>query len=296
MGEGPGDVAGTSVAAGDFNNDGNDDLVIGALGEGSSGAVYLVYGPVSGTSSLAAADSKLTGEAAGDQAGERVAAGDLNGDGSDDLIIGVPDESSAASLAGAVYVVLAPVPTGSLSTADAKLTGGAAGDLAGNSVAAGDLDGDGTDDLLIGATDERTAGSQAGAAYVAYGPVSGTSSLAAADAKLIGEAAGDIAAGSLAAGDVNGDGVSDLIVGARLQDGGGTNAGAAYVVYGPAPTCGDPDFDGTDHSTLDPDANETGPVSSAVHGLDQTLPAPVGDDQGLLAELNCALVAGTLGV
>jgi hypothetical protein len=63
-----------------------------------------------------------------------------------------------------------------------------------------------------------------------------------------------------------------------------------------ATTCGDPDGDGADHSSFDPTADETGPVSSILHGADQALPGPIGGDQGVVAEVNCALVAGTLGL
>ena len=56
------------------------------------------------------------------------------------------------------------------------------------------------------------------------------------------------------------------------------------------PTCGDPDGDGVDHSAFDPDSNEGGLVSSIVHGVDQALPAPLAGDQGVVTEVNCALV------
>jgi len=57
-----------------------------------------------------------------------------------------------------------------------------------------------------------------------------------------------------------------------------------------APSCGDPDGDGVDHSAFDNDSNEGGPLSSIVHGVDQALPSPLGDDQGAVTEVNCALV------
>lgn len=56
------------------------------------------------------------------------------------------------------------------------------------------------------------------------------------------------------------------------------------------PTCGDPDGDGVDHSAFDPDSNEGGLVSSIVHGVDQALPSPLGGDQGVVTEVNCALI------
>jgi hypothetical protein len=119
-----------------------------------------------------------------------------------------------------------------------KIQGEAALDRVGTSVsAAGDVNGDGLDDLIIGAT--GSDGTHAGAAYVVFGK-SGTDlvdldAVAAGNGgfKIQGEAANDRAGRSVsAAGDVDGDGVDDLIVGADLNDSGGDIAGAAYVIFG----------------------------------------------------------------
>jgi hypothetical protein len=96
---------------------------------------------------------------------------------------------------------------------------------------AGDVDGDGNDDIIIGASDESTGGSSAGAAYLLLGPVSGSIDLSAADATLIGENSGDEAGHSVSgAGDVDGDGNDDIIIGAYGEDSGGSEAGAAYLL------------------------------------------------------------------
>ena len=79
--------------------------------------------------------------------------------------------------------------------------------------------------------------------------------------------------------DNDGDGATDE-EDSDCQNGGG----------GDEPTCGDPDGDGVDHSAFDPDSNEGGLVSSIVHGVDQALPSPVGGDQGVVTEVNCAIV------
>ena len=76
-------------------------------------------------------------------------------------------------------------------------------------------------------------GAGAGAAYVVLGPVSGTTGLLSADTKLLGGAAGDVAGAAVAGvGDIDGDGKTDVMVGAAGEDSDGTNAGAAYLVFG----------------------------------------------------------------
>lgn len=112
---------------------------------------------------------------------------------------------------------------------------GWAGAYAGTYVAsAGDVDADGHDDILIGAWGDDEGGDGAGAAYLVYGPVTASLDLSSADAKLIGEDAGDRAGVSVSsAGDVDADGHSDLLVGAQGDDDNGNDSGVAYLVYGP---------------------------------------------------------------
>src|SRR5262249_44508699 len=186
------------------------------------------------------------------ESGSSVAsAGDINGDGIVDLVIGAPEAGlNGRAQAGAAYVVFGKA--GGLSNMDLthlhphdgfRIAGAAAGDKAGYSVSsAGDFNGDGFGDLIIGAPyadpDGRT---NAGAAYVIFGKASGfgdidLANLSAADgfridgppSDLIGAFAGFSVAG---AGDVNNDGYSDLIVGVPNS---GYLGGAAYVIYGEA--------------------------------------------------------------
>ena len=237
------DYAGAAVSgAGDVDGDGRDDLLVGAYGEAtagtSAGAAYLVYGGGTGDVSLAAADAMFTGEAAGDAAGYRVAgAGDVDGDGSDDVLVGAYSHGDG----GAAYLFThAPSGVASLSTADATFAGESFEDRAGCAVAgAGLLNDDGYADLLIGAyshdRDPSTSTLDSGAAYLFLGPVSGSLSLAAADARYLGLAAGDTAGAAVSgAGDVDSDGYGDFLVGAVAEDSGGATAGATYVILGGA--------------------------------------------------------------
>ena len=119
------DLLGKSVAyTGDVNGDGHDDVAIGAPFNDSTahraGAVYLFFGPLENASLNASdADVTLFGEASGDQAGKSIAAGDVDGDGYDDLVIGAPFNAAAGQNAGAVYVV----PGGENMSATANLSG-----------------------------------------------------------------------------------------------------------------------------------------------------------------------------
>ena len=241
------------MAAGDINGDGTDDLIIGAkyatpAGGTSAGETYVIYGGDSlpATIDLDSTSAGLTvyGDDANGWMGDSVAAGDINGDGVDDLIIGADRaDAPGGDGAGETYVIYGgdSLPaTIDLDSTSAGLTvyGDDAWNSSGWAVAAGDINGDGTDDLIIGAyTADAPGGSQAGKTYVIYGgdslPATIDLDSTSADLTVYGDDAFDDSGWSVAAGDINGDGTDDLIIGARSADPAGRSiAGETYLIYG----------------------------------------------------------------
>jgi hypothetical protein len=242
-----GDAAGFALDAADLDGDGVTDVILGAYaadpgGLSSAGAVYVLSGFGAGSRSVSTSDATLTGDTAGDAFGYSLAsAGDTDGDGLDDLVVGARayDDGGMAD-AGAAWIFLGSAtgaPSGSASTVDAaRITGAAANDHAGEGVTrGGDIDGDGFTDLLLGApAADDGAHTNAGALYLLYGPVSGSFGVGAADATWAGSAASDGAGAALAVlGDTDGDGYAELAAGVQGVDSGGhQSVGSVYVWFG----------------------------------------------------------------
>jgi hypothetical protein len=160
-------------------------------------------------------------------------AGDVNGDGSTDFIVGDPSNSSVAQFAGRAYLFSGPLTSNiDTSNAVATISAEAFGDNLGFSVAsAGDVNGDGFDDILIGARSNDDNGIQSGRVYLFYGPVSGTLSATTADAIIEGAAFDEIGRAVAPLGDVNGDGLDDIVVGSDIAGGG--SRGEIFIFNGP---------------------------------------------------------------
>ncbi len=259
------DYIGTAVAAaGDVNGDGFDDIVLGAPNGESSGSffmggeVYVIFGRGAATrpnidlSNFSNSDGFLiSGNVIGRFVGVSVAgAGDVNGDGFDDIIFGsllggISNYSTYGSQAFIVYG-----QTGATrADIDLRFLDATQGftvraidsfDRTGFSVSsAGDINGDGIDDVLVGAPQGMTSGIRTGLVYVVYGQTAARGNFNPANFTpdqgfiIQGDGATNQAGFSVsAAGDINGDGIADIIIGSPYSDNGGVNAGNAYVIFG----------------------------------------------------------------
>jgi hypothetical protein len=248
---------GTAFAVGDFDSDGFDDLAIGAPGETVNGApragvVVTVYGSATGLDpagaqrwtqwQLGAVNGEDDSEAH-DNFGFALASGDFDGDGYDDLAAGAPGEDLPSTANCGAVNILRGNPAGLLATGTTWLQAASGwrnvGDHYGSALVALDFDGNGSDDLAVGAPDYDRPEADSGVVFlVLSSPGTGitTSSwFTAHDQRSTGAAseAGDRVGATLAAGDLDGDGYDDLIFGAPTEDiGTMADAGAISVIPG----------------------------------------------------------------
>lgn len=249
------DWSGSDVANGDLNNDGYLDLVIGAFAADTgtngqyrdyNGQVYVMYGSFANVRQeleiYAEADFTINGTAPGGNFGTSIATGDLNDDGITDLVVSAYTadfDNFTIVDGGATYVIYGPLPnvisTDKIDNLANLIFRGREHTLSGFGVDVGDLNNDGVDDLIIGAGYAHPAGET----YVIYGPLQngfGVELDIDTNTNLIfmGIDNGDAAGASVAHGDINNDGVADLVIGNHAGDPNGRfNAGETYVIYGP---------------------------------------------------------------
>ena len=283
----PGDNLGFGVASGDLNGDGIDDVIVGAPGSNGLtgirtdlGEAYVIFGrkDLGGVIDTAEEEQDFTLIAAEGftRVGTSFAVADVNGDGISDLVAGGPfggrepgtPPGGPRTTVGEVYVVFgSPDLSGQVSVArdeqDFTLTGATERDFFGISVAAGDVNGDDIADIIVGSRGfdgPDGAKDASGAVFVFFGSpnLSGKRGIDDADFTLLGADANDALGEVVANGDVNGDGLADIVAVARTADGPDDRrgeSGEAHVVFGASSLSGSLDL-----------ASET--ADAVIYGID----------------------------
>jgi len=260
-GEEDGNLGYSVSDAGDINGDGIGDLVIGSPlgdpdGKINAGVTYVLFGSKErfdltlNPSTLGTKGFVINGAQAGDQSGRSVSnIGDINGDGVDDLAIGAPFSGINGDNSGAAYIIFGskqsnyfsnPIELSVLGSKGLTIKGSNSGHNAGWAVSgAGDFNGDGINDLLIGATNPSdNENGIDGESYVIFGKRGFSSTIDLSNIglndglKIISDDPNNLGYSVSDAGDINKDGIDDLIIGAPYADPNGNSSGSSYVIYG----------------------------------------------------------------
>ncbi len=253
--DGPGDCMGRSVVIGDFDNDGVGDLAVGSPGDLGVGSVTVFWGQ-GGSGPTTSGETRVDQDTAGipgspqfdDRFGAALAAGDFNDDGFEDLAIGVPGEDVGGAVDSGGVLMIPGSASGLDTSAEIWITqdqpgvpgSSQTGDLFGSSLAFGDVDNDGRDDLAIGVPGEGLSGEDgAGGVLLLFGEpgslsLSGEQWIHQNVAGMPGDNEEDDRFGeAVAFGDITGDGFDDLVVGIPGEDkSSGADAGSIAVIPG----------------------------------------------------------------
>lgn len=252
-GESADDQFGSSLVSGDVNGDGADDLIIGApyfnATLSNTGKVYVLYGGKTANlnrirgslSARTAPNVTFTGGTANHYLGQAMAMGNIQGDAKEDLVLGVPEYDQPTTNTGRLHI-LQGAEIGTSGAIDvvstARFSGESIGNYLGQSISvSGDYNGDGKKDLLVGAWGNSENGPSAGKIYLVPGTAQGyagdISGIQNLGATFVGEANLNYAGYSVSnAGDVNGDGASDILIGAYGNNTNGASAGKVYLLLG----------------------------------------------------------------
>ena len=248
---------GIAVVGGDIEGDGEEEPIVGSRASTNNEGRVSIYWQLGGS-------THWTGSNNGDRLGFALAIGDVNDDGTYvDVIAGAPGHSSGDAN-GAAFVYYGNTEGSFDTTADLELLS-SGNETFGFSLARGDFNDDGYDDLAAGAPNHGDGG---GAVYVYFGTSSGLSNLQPPDIIYGSESSSELFGWNVTAGDFNGDGYDDLLVGAPSNDEDSTNGGRAYIFYGGDGT--DMDGDGVDVDIESETTGEQFGWSVAAGNVDDT--------------------------